>query len=91
MKPTKYFVLNEQEGDLRHIATIKASNDKQLTQKIKEAVTDHFSCTTVEIDNLSMSEISHTHSGSFGFIATLSDPDGDQEFQNVEIIETVMY
>jgi hypothetical protein len=91
MKPTKYFILNEQDGDLRHIATIKATNDKQLNNKIKEAVTDHFSCTTVEIDDLTMAEISHTHSGSFGFIATLSDPDGDQEFQNIEIIETVLY
>ncbi|HAH24976.1 MAG TPA: hypothetical protein DCL77_14680 [Prolixibacteraceae bacterium] len=98
-KPT-YFILNEADGDRRHIGTVVASNDEELTAKVTEALEAHFDYEVKEIKPFSMDDVRNTHSGSFEFEvlvnSELYDDDviigiDDDDRRQIEIIETWLY
>ena len=95
MKTPKYFILNQQDGDFRHIGTIIVNNDNDLNAKIKEAIEDHFDCEAKKIPILTMDEVVYSHSGSYEFKVVIHDADEEDPNETIpyiiEIIETWLY
>ena len=95
MNTQKYFILNEQEGDFRHLGTVIVRNDEELNAKVKEAIEDHFDCEVKKLPTLTIAEVGHTHTESYEFVVVINDTDDKDPDatinHTIEIIETWLY
>jgi hypothetical protein len=101
-KPT-YFILNEAEGDRRHIATIVCKTDEELNAKITQALEAHFDYEVTEVNGnnpLTIDQIRNTHAWSLDFEVLVKSEiyeddqpigEDDEDSRQIEILETYFY
>src|SRR5665647_3781286 len=101
MNTLKYFTLNEQYGDMKHIGTVVANNDDELNVKVKQAIESHFDNDVKTIPALALEEVISSRFGVVNFEVLFNSElldDGDNNIKNddtdsysIEISETWLY